>query len=155
VRIGFTNGCFDVFHPGHDHYLRQCLKGCDYLIVALNSDRYCTEVKGAGRPIWTWGRRMKFVRSIASAVIPFEGRWDKLVLEMRPQVVFQGEEYRPPDGLGEGRLGFRKIGWKTEGHGFDTIPILYIPRLPGYSTSTEIERCGLQRQPVEHKTAPP
>lgn len=144
MKIGFTNGCFDVFHPGHDYYLRQCLRGCDYLIVALNSDRYCREVKGEGRPVWTWGRRMKFVRTLASAVIPFEGRWDRLVLEMHPQVVFQGEEYRGPE----------RMFLKTE-HVTDLIQIVYIPRLPGYSTSAEIERCGLQKEPVEHKTAPP
>jgi D-beta-D-heptose 7-phosphate kinase/D-beta-D-heptose 1-phosphate adenosyltransferase len=154
MKIGFTNGCFDCFHPGHDHYLRACLRECSYLIVALNSDRYCTEVKGAGRPIWTWARRMRFVRTLCSAVIPFEGRWEKLVLEMRPDVVFQGEEYRRQDAI-DTRLAFRKIGWKTEGHGFDTIPIVYIPRVPGYSTSAEIERYGLQKMPVEPKTAPP
>jgi len=150
VIIGFTNGCFDVFHRGHDHYLRECKRQCDYLIVALNSDRYCREVKGQDRPIWTWGKRMKFVRSIAAAVIPFEGRWDRLALEIRPSVIFQGEEYRKD---GDAWLACRKIGWKTEGHGFDVIPLVYIARVPGYSTSEEIARHGLQKEPSEATTA--
>jgi D-beta-D-heptose 7-phosphate kinase/D-beta-D-heptose 1-phosphate adenosyltransferase len=154
MKIGFTNGCFDLFHEGHRHYLRTCREQCDYLIVAVNSDRYCADAKGAGRPIWTWETRMEYVRAVASAVIPFEGRWEKLVLEMRPRVVFQGEEYRPKDAL-DARLAYRRIGWKTEGHGFDVIPIVYIPRLTGYSTSAEIERLGLQKEPLELKTAPP
>jgi cytidyltransferase-like protein len=156
MRIGFANGCFDVFHPGHEYYLRACQSQCDYLIVAVNSDRYVADVKGSDRPIWTWSRRMRFVRPLCSAVIPFEGRWEKLVLEIRPHVVFQGEEYRPKDAVGESRLAFRKIGWRrTGGEGFDTIPLVYIPRLPGYSTSAEIERCGLQKGSLEHKNAPP
>jgi D-beta-D-heptose 7-phosphate kinase/D-beta-D-heptose 1-phosphate adenosyltransferase len=137
VKIGFTNGCFDVFHPGHEYYLRECQRQCDYLIVALNSDRYCREVKGPDRPVWTWARRMRFVRPLANAVVPFEGRWENLVLEMRPHVIFQGAEYRRGDGTDQ-RLAMRKIGWKTEGHGFDIVPIVYIDRLPGYSTTEQI-----------------
>jgi D-beta-D-heptose 7-phosphate kinase/D-beta-D-heptose 1-phosphate adenosyltransferase len=154
MKIGFTNGCFDLFHPGHDWYLRQCAKQCDYLIVAVNSDRYCREVKGQGRPLWPWSRRMSFVRTIASAVIPFEGRWQPLVLEIRPQVVFQGEEYRTA-GVGGERLAFRKLGWKSQSAPFDVIPIIYIPRLPGYSTSAEIERSGLQTDSLGTHTSAP
>jgi len=139
MKIGFTNGCFDFFHPGHEHYLRECRKQCDYLVLALNSDRYCREVKGADRPVWTWVKRMLFVRPEAHAVIPFEGRWDKLVLEIRPHVIFQGAEYRRRDGT-DHLIAMRKINWKTEGHGFDTVPIVYIDRLPGYSTSELIAR---------------
>jgi len=150
VIIGFTNGCFDVFHPGHEHYLRRCQAQCEYLIVALNSDAYIARVKGAERPIWTWGRRMKFVRTLCNAVIPFEGRWEQLVMEIRPNVVFQGEEYRPKDAL-EVVLGARKVGWKY-GNGVDVIPIIYIARLPGYSTSAQVMR--LHTLPGQGKTAP-
>lgn len=142
MKIGFTNGCFDVFHPGHDHFLRQCRKQCEYLIVALNSDRYCATVKGPGRPVWSWGRRMKFVRTLASAVIPFEGEELHLIREINPAFVFRGGEY-----FGRDRL-------PSQLHGYG-IRIEYIDRLPGYSTSAEIERCGLQKAPVEPKTAPP
>lgn len=154
MKIGFTNGCFDVFHGGHFRYLMDCRAQCDYLIVALNSDRYCTDVKGAGRPIWPWGKRMEALRELCNAVIPFEDCWEKLALEMRPHVVFQGEEYAAKYGR-DPVLALRRLDWKTEGHGFDVVPIVYIPRLPGYSTSAEIERRGLQKEPLQLKTAPP
>ena len=142
--VGFTNGCFDVFHQGHDHYLRQCKAACNYLIVAVNSDAYCREVKGADRPVWNWRRRMQYVRTLCNAVIPFEGRWEKLVLEIRPDVIFQGEEYRPAEAK-DCVLAARRKGWKELGHGFDVMPIIYIPRFGNWSTTSEIERLGVAK----------
>lgn len=141
MKIGQTNGCFDLFHEGHFHYLARCKEQCDYLIVALNSDASVKRLKGPDRPRQAWGVRMVEVMEtgLVDAVIPFEGRWDALALELRPHVVFQGEEYKKADALGDtATLGFRKIGWKSEGHGFDVVPIIYIERLPGFSTSLQI-----------------
>ena len=144
MKIGFANGCFDVFHDGHEHFLAQCWKQCDYLIVALNSDRYCARVKGPGRPVWTWSRRMQFVRVNCSAVIPFEGREDNLIMEMRPHVVFKGSDHVSDGDF----LGIRVPGWKEAGaKAWDVIPIVRIERLPGISTSGEIERLGLAKRP--------
>lgn len=140
MKIGFTNGCFDLFHDGHHHYLARCKEHCDYLIVALNSDESVRRNKGPDRPRQPWALRMEFVMEtgLVDAVIPFEGRWDKLALELRPQVVFQGEEYRPKDAL-ESVLATRRLGWKQEGHTFDVARIIYIERLPGHSTSLQIK----------------
>jgi cytidyltransferase-like protein len=144
MKIGLTNGCFDMFHDGHHHYLARCKEGCDYLIVAINSDASVQRLKGVARPRQEWRIRVENVMEtgLVDAVIPFEGRWEKLALEMRPHVVFQGEEYRKEVGEGAAGhtvLGMRKIGWKEEGHGFDLVPILYIERLPGFSTSLQID----------------
>lgn len=143
MKIGLTNGCFDLFHQGHFHFLARAKEHCDYLIVALNSDASVQRQKGITRPRQAWPLRFEAVMEtgLIDAVIPFEGRWDVLALEIRPAVVFQGEEYRPKDSLPgvAGSLCMRKIGWKTEGHGFDVVPIIYIERLPGYSTSLQID----------------
>lgn len=139
MKVGLTNGCFDLLHDGHFHYLARCKEGCDYLIVAINSDASVRRNKGPSRPRQDWSTRMSAVMDtgLVDAVIPFEGRWEPLVIEIRPAVVFQGQEYQ----RGEGEvLGVRKIGWKTEAHGFDVVPIIFIERLAGHSTSLQIEK---------------
>lgn len=137
MKIGQTNGCFDLFHEGHFHYLARCKEQCDYLIVAINSDASVRRLKGPDRPRQVWATRMDNVMEtgLVDAVVPFEGRWDALALELRPHVIFQGEEYKRGEG---GVVGMRKIGWKEEGHGFDVVPIIYIERLEGFSTSLQI-----------------
>ena len=59
--MGFTNGCFDILHPGHVAYLTQARAWCDRLIVGLNSDASVRRAKGEGRPVndleaapWCW-----------------------------------------------------------------------------------------------------
>jgi len=50
-KIVFTNGCFDILHPGHTRYLRAARELGDFLVVAVNSDRSVREIKGKGRPV--------------------------------------------------------------------------------------------------------
>ena len=50
-RIVFTNGCFDILHPGHTRYLYSARALGDYLIVAVNSDRSARAIKGKDRPV--------------------------------------------------------------------------------------------------------
>lgn len=50
-RIVFTNGCFDLLHPGHTRYLQDARRLGDFLVVAVNSDRSVREIKGEGRPV--------------------------------------------------------------------------------------------------------
>lgn len=141
--MGLTNGCFDLFHEGHFHYLARCKEGCDYLIVALNSDASVTRNKGPARPRQAWSVRMEAVMEtgLVDAVIPFEGRWELLAQEIRPQVIFQGSEYRRGLKLDES-LCIRKVGWRREAAppDWDVIPIRFIDRLAGYSTSLQIEK---------------
>jgi rfaE bifunctional protein nucleotidyltransferase chain/domain len=141
MKIGMANGCFDMFHDGHHHYLTRCKEQCDYLIVCLNSDASVKRLKGRARPRQTWATRFENVMDtgIVDAVIPFEGRWDKLAMEIRPQVIFQGEEYKKAED-DKSVLAVRKVRWKENaGFAFDVIPIIYIERLPGFSTSLQIE----------------
>ena len=62
--IVFTNGCFDVFHKGHAHYLFESKKLGDYLIVGLNSDKSVKSLKGPERPINNQETRAKNLLSI-------------------------------------------------------------------------------------------
>ncbi|HLD56607.1 MAG TPA: adenylyltransferase/cytidyltransferase family protein, partial [Candidatus Omnitrophota bacterium] len=50
-RIVFTNGCFDILHAGHVHYLEQAKRLGNFLVVGLNSDRSVRKLKGRGRPV--------------------------------------------------------------------------------------------------------
>lgn len=51
MRIGYTSGVFDLFHFGHENYLTECKRFCDYLIVAVDSDSRVKKIKGVQRPI--------------------------------------------------------------------------------------------------------
>ncbi len=64
--VVFTNGCFDLVHPGHIRYLDQARKLGDVLIVALNSDRAVAELKGSGRPILNEAERSEVIAALGS-----------------------------------------------------------------------------------------
>ena len=63
--VVFTNGCFDLLHPGHVRYLQQARALGDVLIVALNSDRSVRELKGHKRPILTEAERSEVMAALA------------------------------------------------------------------------------------------
>lgn len=130
MKVGFANGCFDLFHEGHRHFLTQCRAHCDYLVVAINSDRYCRDLKGADRPYHPLQLRMTHVRSLAEAVFPFEGQEASLIMQIRPDVIIKGSDHSPH----ETHQVVRNIGWK-EGYGVKAIPVFHVERLPGISTS--------------------
>ncbi len=64
-KVVFTNGCFDLLHPGHVRYLQQARALGDALIVALNSDRSVRELKGDKRPILTEAERSEVMAALA------------------------------------------------------------------------------------------
>src|SRR5215471_159195 len=65
-RIVFTNGCFDLLHPGHIRYLAQARALGDVLIIAINSDRSVRELKGQGRPILNEQERAEVLSGLES-----------------------------------------------------------------------------------------
>lgn len=137
--IGFANGCFDLFHEGHRHFLTECRKHCAYLIVAVNSDDYC-RTKGPGRPHDALLTRMLHVRALAEAVIPFGGRTEPLIMEIRPDVIFSGYDHRGGTwcarlpGWKERRA--QRLPWVWHAH------IIQIPHLPGFSTTEAAATLG-------------
>lgn len=142
--IGFANGCYDLYHEGHRHFLTECRRRCDYLIVAVNSDEYCREHKGRDRPYDELALRMMHVRSIAEAAIPFSGREEQLVMEIRPNVIFKGYDHGNWDAE---TWTMRKVHWKERPRSdqWDIVPIVRISHLPGFSTSAEALKLALNR----------
>jgi D-beta-D-heptose 7-phosphate kinase/D-beta-D-heptose 1-phosphate adenosyltransferase len=102
-RIGFTNGCFDLVHPGHISLLRQARAKCDRLVVGLNSDASVKQLKGAGRPVQDETARAIVLASLAMVdlvVIFGEETPEKLIHALRPDVLIKGADYKRDDIVG-------------------------------------------------------
>ena len=96
LSIGFTNGCFDLVHPGHISLLEQANTHCDRLIVGLNSDASVARLKGAGRPVQNAAARGRVLASVATvdAVVVFEDDTPvDLIHQIRPDVLVKGADY--------------------------------------------------------------
>lgn len=94
--IGFTNGCFDLLHPGHVSLLQQAKAACDRLIVGLNNDASTRALKGAGRPVQDEAARGIVLASLATvdAVVLFgEATPLDLIEAIRPDVLIKGADY--------------------------------------------------------------
>ncbi|MCI3133091.1 D-glycero-beta-D-manno-heptose 1-phosphate adenylyltransferase [Phenylobacterium aquaticum] len=96
LRVGFTNGCFDILHRGHVAYLNQARNWCDRLIVGLNSDRSVKALKGEGRPVNDLESRALVLAGLACVdlVAPFdEDTPMDLIRTARPDVLIKGADY--------------------------------------------------------------
>ena len=97
-RIVMTNGCFDLLHAGHVACLRQARRMGDRLIVAVNDDASVSRLKGSGRPLNPLERRMAVLAGLESVdwVVPFsEDTPERLIGEIRPDLLVKGGDYRP------------------------------------------------------------
>jgi D-beta-D-heptose 7-phosphate kinase/D-beta-D-heptose 1-phosphate adenosyltransferase len=96
-RVGFTNGCFDLLHPGHVHLLAQARGWCDRLVVGLNSDASVKRLKGPERPIQDETARAAVLASLTTVdlVTVFEEDTPvELIRALRPEVLVKGADYR-------------------------------------------------------------
>lgn len=96
LTVGFTNGCFDLLHPGHIHLLSQAKRTCDRLIVGLNSDASVRRLKGASRPVQTEAARAAVLGALAAVdlVAVFEEDTpEALIRTIRPDVLVKGADY--------------------------------------------------------------
>jgi rfaE bifunctional protein nucleotidyltransferase chain/domain len=94
--ISFTNGCFDILHPGHIASLSDAARESDFLIVGLNSDGSARRLKGAGRPVMDEKSRALMLASllIVDAVVIFEEDTPLELIEMiKPDVLVKGGDY--------------------------------------------------------------
>lgn len=94
--IAFTNGVFDILHPGHIFSLSQAAKEADYLIVGLNSDASVKKLKGEGRPVNDQGSRALLLASLVmvDAVVIFEEDTPlELIKAIMPDVLVKGGDY--------------------------------------------------------------
>lgn len=92
----FTNGCFDILHPGHVTYLAQARSWCDRLVVALNSDASVRALKGEGRPVNDLEGRALVLAGLASVdrVTAFDTPTPLALIEaIRPDVLIKGADY--------------------------------------------------------------
>lgn len=97
LRIGFTNGCFDLIHPGHVRLLARARAQCDRLVVGLNSDASVRRLKGPDRPVQSEAARATVMASMSSAdlVVLFEEDTPQRLIEaIRPDLLFKGADYR-------------------------------------------------------------
>src|ERR1700757_414449 len=96
LRIGFTNGCFDILHPGHVKMLTAARAACDRLIVGLNSDAATRRLKGEGRPGQNERARAEVLAALEAVdlvVIFDEDTPIKLIAQVRPNVLVKGGDY--------------------------------------------------------------
>lgn len=124
--IGFTNGCFDLLHIGHMAGFRQTAAVADELVVAVNSDDSVRDLKGAGRPILPQQDRAEFIaalRLVSAVTIFSEPTPLECILQLRPDVLVKGSEYKEED-----IVGAREVkSWGGR--------IVRVPMVEGWSTS--------------------
>ncbi|NNJ71787.1 MAG: bifunctional D-glycero-beta-D-manno-heptose-7-phosphate kinase/D-glycero-beta-D-manno-heptose 1-phosphate adenylyltransferase HldE, partial [Enterobacterales bacterium] len=102
-RIVMTNGCFDILHSGHVHYLQQAKKLGDRLIVAVNDDASVNRLKGPGRPVNSVERRMAVLSGLGAVdwVVAFsEDTPERLISQLLPDILVKGGDYEVADVAG-------------------------------------------------------
>lgn len=140
-KVVFTNGCFDLLHPGHIHLLNQAKNLGDRLVVAVNSDNSVRRLKGPKRPILAERDRASLLASLhcVDLVLLFGADTpEDLLKTLKPHVLVKGADYKPEQVVG------RQI---VEAHGGQ---VQLVPLLTGYST-TAITKRMLQ---VHHSIQP-
>jgi D-beta-D-heptose 7-phosphate kinase / D-beta-D-heptose 1-phosphate adenosyltransferase len=133
LRCGFTNGCFDLLHPGHISLLNQSKAACDKLIVGLNSDRSVRRLKGPERPIQSETSRAQVLASLAMVdlVVIFEEQTPvKLIEALRPEILVKGADYTIDQVVGAEQV--RSWGGA----------VVLAEILDGHSTTGTIEKMG-------------
>jgi len=103
LKVGFTNGCFDLLHPGHLFSLRQAKAHCDFLIVAINSDASVKRYKGPTRPVQNQEARADILAALdmVDMVVVFEEDTPLALLkEIRPDILVKGGQYKLEEVVG-------------------------------------------------------
>jgi len=129
--IVFTNGCFDLLHPGHIDYLDKAAKLGDILIVGLNDDDSIRRLKGKSRPINPLQDRAIMLAALRSVdlVIPFsEDTPLNLITGLMPDILVKGGDYQPDDIVGATEV--RQHGGK----------VIVMPFIDGHSSTKLIQR---------------
>lgn len=132
-RIGLTNGCFDLLHKGHLSLLEQGKAICDRLIVALNSDKSVSRLKGPQRPFQSEDTRAAILAALqlVDLVVIFNEETPlTLIQTLKPDVLIKGADYT-----------IEKIAGASfvQSYGGD---IFLVPLLPGHSTTKTIQRAS-------------
>jgi rfaE bifunctional protein nucleotidyltransferase chain/domain len=130
-RVVFTNGCFDLLHPGHIETLEKARNLGDALVVGVNSDRSVRESKGAGRPILPERERAEILAALEcvdGVVIFDEPTPQEIISALLPDVLVKGGDWASDQIVG--REDVEAAGGK----------VVSIPVLAGYSTTAILEK---------------
>jgi D-glycero-beta-D-manno-heptose 1-phosphate adenylyltransferase len=130
-KIVFTNGCFDILHPGHCRYLFSARALGDYLVVAVNSDRSVREIKGSGRPILSEEARAEVLASLecVDSVFVFDEATPLVSIKaLMPHILVKGGDWGEEEIVGSDVI--QAAGGEVR----------RIPYISGYSTTSLIER---------------
>jgi rfaE bifunctional protein nucleotidyltransferase chain/domain len=127
----FTNGCFDVIHPGHVALLRQARSLGHYLLVGINSDRSVRTLKGAGRPLQDEEARsvvLAALQDVDGVVVFDEDTPLELIRAVEPDVLVKGGDYTPDQVVGREEV--ERRGGR----------VVIVPLVPGHSSSAVVRK---------------
>ncbi len=131
LRVGFTNGCFDILHPGHVKVLTAARGACDRLVVGLNSNASAKRLKGEGRPVQDERARAEVLAALEAVdlVVIFEEDTPiDLIAQIKPSVLVKGGDYTRDQVVGHEIV---------EANGGE---VLLVEILPGFSTTSLVDR---------------
>jgi D-beta-D-heptose 7-phosphate kinase/D-beta-D-heptose 1-phosphate adenosyltransferase len=131
LRIGFTNGCFDLLHPGHIKLLAGARAACDRLVLGLNGDDSVRRLKGEGRPVQPVQSRAEVLAALEAVdlVVVFdEDTPEQLIARVKPTVLVKGSDYKREDVVGHAIV--EALGGE----------VILIDLVPGQSTTSMVER---------------
>jgi D-beta-D-heptose 7-phosphate kinase/D-beta-D-heptose 1-phosphate adenosyltransferase len=131
LRLVFTNGCFDLLHPGHVRYLAGARRLGDRLLVAVNADETVAKLKGKARPLVPVTERMEILAALVTVdyVIPFDEETPaRVIRELIPDILVKGGDW-PIDQI-VGRDTVEAAGGR----------VISLPFAEGYSTTGLIEQ---------------
>jgi len=130
-RVVFTNGCFDLLHPGHIRLLERAASLGDILVVGVNSDRSVRGLKGAERPLLPEAERAELLASLAVVdyVVIFDQETPREAISaLLPDVLVKGADWDTGEIVGREEV--EEAGGK----------VVSIPLEPGYSTTTILKQ---------------
>jgi rfaE bifunctional protein nucleotidyltransferase chain/domain len=130
-RVVFTNGCFDLLHPGHIETLEKARNLGDALVVGVNSDRSVRDMKGAGRPIVPEQERAEVLAALecVDAVVIFDEPTPReTVAALLPDVLVKGGDWASDQIIGRAEV--EAAGGR----------VVSVPVVAGYSTSAMVEK---------------
>jgi D-beta-D-heptose 7-phosphate kinase/D-beta-D-heptose 1-phosphate adenosyltransferase len=131
LRVGFTNGCFDLLHRGHLHSLEQAARRVDRLVVGVNTDASTGRLKGPGRPVQDLDTRAAVLAALrhVDLVVPFDEDTPATLIEtIVPDVLFKGADYAEAEVVGGDFV-------KARGGRVELLPLL-----AGHSTTLTVGR---------------
>lgn len=142
--IVFTNGCFDILHPGHVRLLGQAASHGDFVVVGLNSDASVRRLKGPGRPANPAAARAEVLSALEAvdAVTVFDEDTPlELISLICPDVLVKGGDYRPEEVVGRAEV--EKAGGR----------LILVPLVEGHSTTALLRRAR-ERAVTTHAAQP-